>query len=176
MCTTKILNVGAACLIGIALIGACHSFAARAEGCEERWYNTPSENVRCYMLQEELSAAALAGDVPRIDEVLERGANVNGGYDQSLPVLEAAASNGRTEAVKRLIEKGANVNRVRGFGQTALKSAVYFNHIDVVRILLDKGADVCEKTETSAAQFAVQLGDAEMIDLLRNAGGLNCSK
>jgi ankyrin repeat protein len=123
----------------------------------------------------QLTDSVVGGDLRRVRESIERGANVNGGFDQSIPVLEVAASFGRTEIVKVLIEAGADINLVRPLGQTALKKAVIKQHIDTTRLLIEKGADVCEKTESSALQYAVDDGNRELIQILEKAGAKNCS-
>ena len=140
--------------------------SAGVKECEARWYNAPSEDPRCYELQKQLSDAVEAGDVPKTKEAIERGANVNGGYYQSLPVLEDAASDGSDDEVRFLITAGAQINQVRPFGQTALKKAVFYKHKGTVKILLEKGADVCENTEGTALKYAIDSGDPELADLL----------
>ncbi|HRJ90513.1 MAG TPA: ankyrin repeat domain-containing protein [Pyrinomonadaceae bacterium] len=106
--------------------------------------------------------------------VIESGANVNGGFDQSIPVLEVAASFGKTEVVRLLIERGADVNRTRSFGQTALKAAVIGQHPKTTEALIEKGADVCEKTEGSALQYAVEVENGDLIAILEGSGAKSC--
>ena len=149
--------------------------------CEQYWFDSPEDDPRCYALQERLSEAALAGDIPRIKDAINDGANVNGGYYQSFPVLEQAAMEGRTEAVRYLIDMGADTNRVMAFGKTALNSAVYYDRKDTAKALLEKGADVCScsttdptnPTDPPTLNYAIKTGDQEMVGLLVKAGVLN---
>lgn len=143
--------------------------------CESKWYYNEPKDSHCYDLQQQLTSAVVRGDVPLVSESLDRGANVNGGFDQSIPVLEVAAAFGRTEVVEMLIEAGADINLVRPLGQTALKAAVTRRHVDTARILIEKGANVCEKTEKSSLQYAVESDDSQMINMLVNAGAKECS-
>ncbi len=142
--------------------------------CEARWYNEQSNDSRCYGLQKHLTASVVGGDLGRIKESIDGGANVNGGFDQSIPVLEVGATTGNTPVVKALVEAGANINRVRPLGQTALKAAVINQHIEPIRFLLEKGADVCERTESTALKYAIEGGNAEIIAILKEAGAEKC--
>ena len=148
-----------------------------AEGyqCEAIWYNGPSENERCYKLQEQLSNAVITGDVQGVTNAIKNGANVNGGYYQSLPVLETAASAGKADVVIVLINAGARVNRVRPLGQSALKSAASYGHKGTVKALLENGADVCEKTEFTALQAATESRNSDVVEMLVRAGAQNCT-
>lgn len=141
--------------------------------CKGR-YNTSSDDPRCYELQKQLDAAAWAGDVSGIREAIRNGADVNGGFYQSLSALTAAASQGKDDAVELLIQSGAEINNVEGIGNTALKSAVSFGHKETVKILLENGADVCEKTESTALQYAIESDNTEIIDMLVKAGAKEC--
>src|SRR5436309_2813459 len=80
------------------------------------------------------------GDLPKIKDVLEKGANVNGGADPYFSALYQAASEGKNDAVKLLIHAGANVNQIEGAGNTALIAAVFYGHKETVKILLENGA------------------------------------
>lgn len=148
---------------------------AESEECKAIWYDSPADDPRCYELQKQLFDATVAGHMHGIETAIQNGANVNGGYYQSLPLLEVAASKGNNIVIEALIDAKANINRVRAFGQTALKTAVNSGHVDTVKILLEKGVDVCEKTENTALQLAIESGHAEIVSLLIDSGAKNCS-
>jgi hypothetical protein len=146
------------------------------QSCDPVWFTVPEENPQCYTLQERLSAAAISGDIPKIQDAIKDGANVNGGYYQSLPVLQQAAMEGRSEAVSYLIDAGASTNFVGDFGQTALTSAVYYGHKETAKVLLRRGADICAcaRVDPPVLEYAIKSGDQEMVDLLVSASVMNC--
>jgi uncharacterized protein len=178
MLLNSLLPIG---LVGIYVVLATSSCdrtprdsQANAPKCAAIWYNAEFKDQRCYELQEQLLAASVSGDVSKIKELVDQGANVNGGFDQSLPVLEVAAYNGKADAVRALIRAGARVNRVGSFGETALKSAVYYKQKESVKVLIELGADVCEKTETTALQYAIEANNQDIITMLEAAGANEC--
>lgn len=159
----------------LTLVTGCATAESSSSGfCEARWYSTKSENPACYDLQLQLVEAASLGDVERIEELVNNGANVNGGAYQSLSALSAAASIGHERATIFLLRFGAEINRVQGMGHTALKSSVASRHRRVAQLLLENGADVCEDHDGSALDEAIQLGDQEMVDLLIRSGAADC--
>ncbi len=81
---------------------------------------------------------------------------------------------GNSDVIGFLIENGAQTNRVRSFGQTALKTAVIYKHTEAVELLLQKGANVCENTEKTALQYAIESEDSEILNLLEKSGAKNC--
>ncbi len=85
--------------------------------------------------------AAARGDSARVQNLLDRGANVNG-IARGQTALIAAASRGHVTVVRVLLDRGADVNaRTRG-GETALSLATVTGHTAVVEVLLAAGADV----------------------------------
>lgn len=144
--------------------------------CQAKWYDEMSDDARCLSLQKQLTASVVSGDPAAVRDSLDHGANVNGGHNQSIPVLEVAASAGTTDILKLLIEADAEINRVRPFGQTALKASVISAHADAMKVLIESGADVCEKTEGSALHYAIKNGDPELVGILEEAGARHCPK
>ncbi len=172
---TLIVLVASISFGGVTSCGRTSDKDAVETGCEAKWYDSKSQNSRCYDMQSQLTDAVVAGNLSLIRTLMDRGANVNGGFDQSIPVLEVAASAGKIDVVTVLINAGANINRVRPLGQTALKAAVINQHVDSVRLLIEKGADVCEKTEATAWQYAVEDGNTNVVMILERAGANKCS-
>jgi hypothetical protein len=161
-------------------LNSCYQSAVKGDSrrtngaCEPRWYESPSEEPRCYELQGRLDAAARAGDVAEIKKAVAEGANVNGGSYQSFSALTSASLRGHNDAVKLLLELGADVNRVEGVGSTALKSAVSSGHLETAAILLNAEANVCEKTEISALEISRQSSKPDLEQLLIQRGALKC--
>lgn len=89
-----------------------------------------------------LILASNQGDIKKVNQLLDQGADVNED-DIGFTSLIHAAREGHIDIVKLLLKRGANVNaRSDDWNITALHFAVDRGHIDVVRCLLAKGADV----------------------------------
>lgn len=85
-----------------------------------------------------LMYAALVGDLPRTQQILSKGANVN---QTGWSALHYAAIKGHTKIVSLLISKGANVNEHAPDGDTPLILAVRSGDVDTVQALIKAGAD-----------------------------------
>lgn len=89
----------------------------------------------------DLIIAADEGDISRVIDLLNRGANVNAyDYLHGATPLFFATINGHTEVVKKLIEYGANVNFENGSGNCALNIASEIGNMNIIQLLLDHGA------------------------------------
>merc|ERR1712100_190093 len=80
----------------------------------------------------ELLDACTMGDLPRVRNLVKRGADPEGtDYDNRAP-LHLAASEGHLNVVKYLvIQQGVDVNPVDRFNHTPLSDAIGFDHKDV---------------------------------------------
>jgi ankyrin repeat protein len=93
-------------------------------------------------LNEQLLNAAEQGNLVKVQQSLDRGANVNYiGYFNRGP-LHFAASNGRLPVVQYLIQAGANINAHDLFGYTPLHYAVMSGHLPVAQYLIQAGANI----------------------------------
>jgi len=88
-----------------------------------------------------LHDAAAKGDLKKVRELIENGADVNARYDGWTP-LDYAASHGHLEIARFLFDKGADVNLRDKDGSTPLRKAAFAGHLNVVRFLVESGADV----------------------------------
>jgi len=124
----------------------------------------------------DLPAAAAVGDLPRVQELVERDPDsVHVVSPDGFPPLGLAAYLGHREVVEFLLDKGADVNeRGRNPGRfTALTGAVASGHHDVARILLKAGADpnVSYEGGFTPVLEAASHGDVPMLELLVAHGG-----
>ena len=85
-----------------------------------------------------LMYVALVGDVPRVKQMIARGAKVN--KDGWTP-LHYAAVRGRAEVAKALLGNGALPNELSPEGDTALILAVRADSVETVQALVNGGAD-----------------------------------
>ncbi len=90
----------------------------------------------------DLHSAAGTGDIVRVRQLLDQGADVNvKNTDQRTPLHEAAW-NGHTGTAELLLGKGADVNARESNQRTPLHEAAWNGHTGIVELLLGKGADV----------------------------------
>jgi ankyrin repeat protein len=83
----------------------------------------------------ELHDAAIKGDMFKVRQLIEKGADVNVRDKNQDTPLHEAASRRKTDVAKLLIEKGADVNAKDNYGQTALDMAEASHKSDIVSIL-----------------------------------------
>ncbi len=89
-----------------------------------------------------LYRAAERGDIERMTELLDAGANANCGLDGDGTPLIGAAREGRLAAVRLLLDRGADPNVPLSGDGNPLIMAAREGHLDVVELLLDRGADI----------------------------------
>jgi uncharacterized protein len=87
-----------------------------------------------------LIEAAKQGDLKQVQELLEKGADINTKDKDGMTALMVACLNGHAEVVKDLLAKGADVNAEAKKGFTALKMASLYNYTEVVELLKAHGA------------------------------------
>ena len=93
-------------------------------------------------LNEELWAAARAGDVARVTKALDQGADVNAGNRYKATALFFAADRGHVEVIKLLLDRGADINAVDTFYKfRPLMMAVMNNHTPAVLLMLERGSE-----------------------------------
>jgi len=90
----------------------------------------------------ELHRAAARGDLGKVRELIERGADVNARDNSGGTPLHWAAGIGRLDVARLLIEHGAYVDARDNYGWTPLHVAAYWGYVEVARLLIEHGADV----------------------------------
>lgn len=85
----------------------------------------------------ELVKAASSGNVVLVNELLNRGADIEERDSSGDTPLNEAARMGRTEVVRCLIESGARLSVPNNNGKTALTYASEHNHLEIYRLLQD---------------------------------------
>ncbi len=116
---------------------------------------------------EDLHAAARAGDLAAVKAAVEKGADVNTRTEYGATALSYACDRGHVEVVRFLIERGANVNRADTFYQsTPLTWAAFNGHSEVVKLLLEHGALGANDVLT----LAVSQGDADLVQAVIDGG------
>ena len=127
---------------------------------------------RVTALDRDLYEAAEAGDVQRINALLDAGANVNAAIDGDGSPLIGAARKGRAAAAVLLMNRGADPSlAVEGDGNPLIMAAAG-GHTEVVALLLDRGAriDQVVPNDENPLIRASARGNLEVVRLLVKRG------
>mmetsp|Transcript_20794 Transcript_20794/g.32575 ORF Transcript_20794/g.32575 Transcript_20794/m.32575 type:complete len:217 (+) Transcript_20794:169-819(+) len=185
-------DVGAfsAFLPGLIIGRSCHSTGASLASRVAGQGNSAVGSVRLRAgqafgglmmgLNEDLWEAAETGNDGKVEQLLEKGAEVNSASDEpgKKSALHLAATQGHALVVDRLLAAGADPNLPSEFGSTALHFASAYGHVIVINYLLQYGADINqsnadEQTALDIAKFKGKFGDrvdfVEVVRLLEEA-------
>jgi len=104
--------------------------------------NDASAKWRTSVIPMLLCAAAAAGDLNAVQEMVSDGAPAaSAGYDQRTP-LHLAATAGQTAVVRFLLEQvGVDHSPLDCWGKSPLLDAALGNHVEVIRLLVAAGAE-----------------------------------
>ncbi len=118
-----------------------------------------------------LSESVTKGDIAKIQEAIQAGADVNVRNKNGFTPLWKASKKGHTEIVKLLLKAEADVNARNKYG-TPLLVATYKGHTEIVKLLLTAGADVnaADKWGDTPLYTATYKGHTEIVKLLLTAG------
>jgi hypothetical protein len=116
----------------------------------------------------ELVAAATAGRVETVTDLLAQGADANAKNGAGRPALVAAAYSGNRRTAAALLVAGADPNAADSAGNTALMGASAMGHVDTVRLLVAVGAkkDAKNAAGEDAVAMAQRAGHAAVEDML----------
>jgi ankyrin repeat protein len=113
--------------------------------------------------------AAKTGDIAAVQQLLQKGANVEALGQSGVTPLMLASNNGHADVVKLLLGAKANVNAISQDGLTPLYGASQKDgHPDIVKLLLAAGANTEATARNGATPLEVASGDgaAEVVKLL----------
>jgi ankyrin repeat protein len=96
-------------------------------------------------LNRQLINAVKEGNLKKVIDLLENGADVNAKNNDGYTALMTASREGHKEIVELLIKNGADVNVKNNDGGTALMYASSKGHKEIVELLIKNGADVNAK-------------------------------
>jgi ankyrin repeat protein len=121
-----------------------------------------------------LVECARAGDAKAVQELLEKGAPVNGQDYFGTTALIIAASEGHADVVKVLLaQPGIEVDeKNKSSGSTALAMAAYKGHVDIIELLVAAGANINETDDgnNTPLMYAAQQGHAAAAQKLTDLG------
>jgi len=81
-------------------------------------------------------------DISKLQDLIERGADVRAKDDDGWTPLHWASWKDNVEIAELLIEKGADLEAKDNSGRTPLHWAAERNYIEIAKLLLERGADV----------------------------------
>jgi ankyrin repeat protein len=93
-------------------------------------------------LIKELNKSWYDVDMSKIQDFIERGADVEAKDNMGYTPLHKASLYNFIEIAKFLIEKGANVEAKDDKGWTPLHSVSYKDNIEIAKLLIERGADL----------------------------------
>ncbi|KAI6193508.1 Ankyrin repeat protein [Aphelenchoides besseyi] len=106
-------------------------------------------------------SACVSGDEDEVEDLLEKGANVNTSTIDGVTALHQAVIDCKFEMVQFLVTKGADINAQDNEGWTPLHAAVCCGNISIIRYLCEKGADIT--IANSDKELAVDLAEDDEI-------------
>ena len=81
-------------------------------------------------------------DISKVQDLIERGADVEAKTNDGHTPLHWASRNNRIEIAKLLLDRGADLEAKDVDGRTPLNYASEFDKIEIAKLLLDRGADL----------------------------------
>lgn len=121
-------------------------------------------------LNDELLAAAKAGNVNRLTELLATGVDVNCGYKFTETPLLWAASRGHAHCIELLLKAGANSELMSGHAETPLSIAIVCDRESSVQALINGGANVNIHVRDGRTPLMMAVRKPALLDRLLAAG------
>lgn len=116
-----------------------------------------------------LHDAAKNGDVERVKQLLDQGANVAEPDSAGEPALITASLAGHADVVAVLLDRGTDIEIRNKGGLTALHAAAYNGNLEVVKLLVEKGAAVNDSKnfyKMAPLHAAAEEGHADVVAFL----------
>ena len=120
-------------------------------------------------LKDALFEAAKSGDLDRVQQLVESGADVNAVEGHHITPFLWAYFNGHTEVVKYLLSKGGNVNHDEFSEGTLLTLAAFTGDVAFIPYLLEAGAEIdhaMPRGGETALHHAADNGQTDAVRLL----------
>ena len=116
-----------------------------------------------------LGLAIQSGNLPKIQLILDLGANINyqrpHGYDALIDAMCIVKDKNLLPILSLLLERGAKVNGISSYGETALKKASRVGRFDAVHLLLKAGCDR-QQLKWTTLMYAIVFGKLKDVNNL----------
>ncbi len=151
ICLFRLINYGIGIISLISLLAACgdRSTSKTLLASSVDMAAKTSQPQQCFRVvgqlskqDDELFAASKVGDVQRVVQAIDAGANIKATDALKRTPLFAAAFCNQPEVANLLIEKGSDVNAKDFIGISPLYAAVADGWDAVTKTLISKGADI----------------------------------
>lgn len=119
-----------------------------------------------------LHIAAKNDNIILVQDLIDKGADINAETKTGYTPLHYAASKGHINVVKTLLDSNVNVNAINS-GMTPLHAAVTHGHLDIAEALLNKHANIIDSTtldNSTALHIAVYFGYTDIVKFLLGKG------
>ena len=135
--------------------------------------DTPHRESRDALGQTPLSLAAREGIKSVVENLLERGAEIESRDDEGQTPLFWATRKGHGAVVSSLLDKGAEIESRDNKGRTPLLWAARKGYESIVKLLLDKGAEVDSRDHKGQTPlfWAARRNHEAIVGILLDQGG-----
>lgn len=120
-----------------------------------------------------LHTAARGNDLPKIVDLLGKGADIKGRDEEMRTPLHIGVESGSVAVVRLLLQNGADITACDRSGSMPIHVAIEKDHPEIVTVLLKMGAKIeSEKkgNRTRPLTLAAAQGNSAMVDLLIKMG------
>ncbi|CAJ0955874.1 unnamed protein product, partial [Mesorhabditis belari] len=123
-------------------------------------------------------SACMSGDEDEVEELLDKGANINTATVDGLTALHQSVIDSKPEMVRFLCEKGADVNAQDNEGWTPLHAAACCGNAAIVQYLCQQGADltIINSDKEVALDLAEDEGCREFLESEYKTRGIDPEK
>jgi len=124
-------------------------------------------------VQAELNLAIVAGNIEAIQSALNKGAPINGAFDERFNPLCLASLEGNMKVVKYLLKSGADINWLNKKSNSALSAALFAKHSEIALYLIAQGCDLGSMSKDEPNKnltYAAQSGLTLCVEALLKRG------
>jgi ankyrin repeat protein len=112
--------------------------------------------MQAIKMSNELHECTQSGDLERVQQLVEGGANIEETDEEGMTALLLASLEDHFEIMVYLVEHGANVAHGDEGGMTALHWACIDGNLSSVRYLLEHGASIAERDHKGRTLYFMQ--------------------